>query len=149
MTAKRIVLVGHCGPDGFALRNAMQSFAPGAVVESVSDDDATSKAAMVSDLLVVNRLLDGDFDASSGVALIRELALRGVASRHACCLSATSVRPRKKQRSRARCRDSGSGISTQRAHVERCATHWVWIEECDPELPNGETSPRCIQSRDA
>lgn len=81
MAAKRIVLVGHCGPDGFALRNAMQSFAPGAVVETVSDDDSAFKAALVSDLLVVNRLLDGDFEAPNGVALIRQLALRGVAAR--------------------------------------------------------------------
>lgn len=81
MGAKRIVLVGHCGPDSFALRSAMQSFVPGAVVESADDDDAAYKASLASDLLVINRLLDGDFSAASGVELIRELGLRGVASR--------------------------------------------------------------------
>jgi two-component system chemotaxis response regulator CheY len=81
MSAKRIVLVGHCGPDGFALKSALQSFAPGAVVESVGDEEAASRAALASDLLVVNRLLDGEFDVPSGVELIRQLALRGVAAR--------------------------------------------------------------------
>jgi hypothetical protein len=81
MAAKRIVLVGHCGPDAFAIRNAMQSFAPGAIVESVSDEEAAHKASMASDLLVVNRLLDGDFTSASGVELIRDIALRGVGAR--------------------------------------------------------------------
>lgn len=81
MAAKRIVLVGHCGPDAFAIRSAMQSFAPGAIVESVSDDESAFTAALASDLLVVNRLLDGEFEVPSGVELIRQLGLRGVAAR--------------------------------------------------------------------
>ncbi len=81
MAAKRIVLVGHCGPDAFALRNAMQSIAPGAIVEAVSDEEAAYRAAMASDLLVINRLLDGDFSNPSGIELIRDIALRGIAAR--------------------------------------------------------------------
>lgn len=81
MAAKRIVLVGHCGPDSFAIRSAMQSFAPGAVVESARDEEAAFRAALASDLLVINRLLDGEFEAPSGVELIRQMALRGVAAR--------------------------------------------------------------------
>lgn len=81
MGAKRIVLVGHCGPDAFAIRNAMQSFAPGAIVESVSEEEGAHRAALSSDLLIVNRLLDGEFASPSGVELIRDIALRGVAAR--------------------------------------------------------------------
>lgn len=59
----------------------MQSFAPGAVVESVADEESAFRAALASDLLVINRLLDGEFEAPGGVELIRQLGLRGVAAR--------------------------------------------------------------------
>lgn len=81
MPAKRIVLVGHCGPDSFALRSAMQSFVPGAVVESADSQEEAEAAAVSSDLLVINRVLDGDFATPSGVELIRTLALQGVGAR--------------------------------------------------------------------
>jgi len=81
MAAKRIVLVGHCGPDAFALRSAMQSIAPGAIVENATDEEGAYRAAIASDLLVVNRLLDGEFTSPSGIELIRDLSLRGVGAR--------------------------------------------------------------------
>ena len=81
MAAKRIVLVGHCGPDAFALRSAMQSIAPGAIVETATDEEGAYRAAIASDLLVVNRLLDGEFTSPSGIELIRDLSLRGVGAR--------------------------------------------------------------------
>jgi hypothetical protein len=73
-TPRRIVLVGHCGPDFFALRSAMASMLPGVVVERANDDAGTQLAAKEADLLLINRALDGDFAAGDGVALIRSLA---------------------------------------------------------------------------
>jgi hypothetical protein len=70
---KRIVLVGHCGFDGASLRRAVGKAAPDREVtaaNSQKDLDAVSDAAS---LLLVNRVLDGGFDAGSGVELIREV----------------------------------------------------------------------------
>src|SRR6267142_2034982 len=72
--AKRIVLVGHCGPDSYALRSAVSRMAPGAAVVFAGDDAALEKELSGADLLLVNRMLDGDYALASGVDLIRSLA---------------------------------------------------------------------------
>lgn len=77
-TAKRIVLVGHCGPDSYALKSAVANAIPGAVVGFANDLDSLEKVAKEADLLLINRVLDGHFDTGNGVDLIRELSARGV-----------------------------------------------------------------------
>lgn len=74
---QRIALVGHCGPDSYAIRGAVQAMVPGAEVRFVNDGAAAEQAAAAGDVLLVNRVLDGDFETSSGLELIRALAPRG------------------------------------------------------------------------
>jgi len=74
---KRVVLVGHCGPDSYALRSAVSSAAPGVEVVFANDDAELEKIAQGSSLLLVNRVLDGDFAEESGMALIGRLAANG------------------------------------------------------------------------
>lgn len=68
-----IALVGHCGPDSFALQSSIMGFVPGSVIHKLnSTDDLTAKMKQLS-LLVVNRVLDGQFGSDSGIELIRNL----------------------------------------------------------------------------
>lgn len=71
---KRVVLVGHCGPDSFALRSAIRSALPGAEVEFANDPEALETELGRADLLLVNRVLDGRFPTHGGIELIQNLA---------------------------------------------------------------------------
>lgn len=71
-TGKRVVLVGHCRPDAAHLKTVVERAVPGAVVEAVNDEADIDAAG--SDLLLVNRVLEGRFGAGSGVELIRRMA---------------------------------------------------------------------------
>jgi hypothetical protein len=68
-----VLLVGHCSPDAFALRSAVGSAVPRAAIVFANDQETLAKHAPGARLLLINRVLDGDFDAQDGVALIREL----------------------------------------------------------------------------
>lgn len=72
--SKVIVLVGHCGPDAFALQSAIRGFVPGADVRRINDGGELAGMMGEVDLLVVNRVLDGRFDTESGIEMIRGLA---------------------------------------------------------------------------
>jgi two-component system, chemotaxis family, chemotaxis protein CheY len=74
---KTVALVGHCGPDMFALRSAIRSALPGAQVVSVQDEKML--AATGADLVLVNRVLDGRFEDESGLKLIERLGGAGPA----------------------------------------------------------------------
>lgn len=67
------VLVGHCGPDFQMLKAAISRAVPGAVIHRADDDAAVQAHAGCGAILLVNRVLDGGFDESDGVALIRRL----------------------------------------------------------------------------
>jgi hypothetical protein len=69
-----VLLVGHCGPDSYALRSAVGRVVPGAQVEFVNDQRALDKKLAAADLVLVNRVLDGPFAARGGVELIALLA---------------------------------------------------------------------------
>ena len=71
---QRIVLVGHCGADGAALRRAAASALPEAEVAMVNDEASLTDHTGPGALLLVNRVLDGRFEAETGVALIERLA---------------------------------------------------------------------------
>jgi hypothetical protein len=73
-----IVLVGHCGADGFLLRNAVTRAVPEARIERVDDQDSLAAHLQSDRLLLINRVLGGDFDEESGIELIRRL--RGAAN---------------------------------------------------------------------
>jgi ActR/RegA family two-component response regulator len=72
--SKKVVLVGHCGPDSSFLRIAVSRAARDAQVLAV--DDGTSLQRVLNDgadLLLFNRTLDFGFDDDEGVAVIRKL----------------------------------------------------------------------------
>lgn len=72
-----IVLVGHCGPDTFALTRFVRDAAPDARIECAASDRELEKRLDEAQLLLINRELNGHFRKALGVELIRELRLRG------------------------------------------------------------------------
>jgi len=71
---KKIVLVGHCGPDSSYLRMAVMSADKGVQVLMADDmQELTSLLNAGVDLLLLNRELSWGFDDKEGVDLIREL----------------------------------------------------------------------------
>jgi len=77
---KKVVLVGHCGPDSSYLRMSVQRAVTDVVV-SMADDDK-DLATLISggvDLLLVNRTLDYGFTSEGGAELIKHLRLENPA----------------------------------------------------------------------
>ncbi len=72
----RVILVGHCRPDQFMLKSAIESLVTGAAVVSVNDA-ASVDAQGTGGLFLVNRVLDGDFASTDGIALVERLAAGG------------------------------------------------------------------------
>ncbi len=72
-TEVHIALVGHCGPDAFALQSSVMGFVPGAVMHRLNSMDELAAMMDKLSLLLVNRVLDGSFDSDSGIELIRGL----------------------------------------------------------------------------
>lgn len=70
------VLVGHCGPDNHLLKAAVERAVRGAPVVFVNDEAALEKHLGNGAVLLVNRVLDGDFEIDSGIELIRSLMMR-------------------------------------------------------------------------
>jgi hypothetical protein len=73
---ERILLVGHCGFDASALARAVSRVAGDVPVSQVGTQRQLDEQADGSTLLLINRILDGRFDARGGVALIEQLASR-------------------------------------------------------------------------
>jgi len=72
--SKRIVLVGHCGPDSAYLRSAVKSAAKDATIISADDKHALEKVlAEKPELLLLNRELGYGYDQNLGVELIQAL----------------------------------------------------------------------------
>lgn len=71
---KAVHLVGHCGPDTFMLTNAIRRALPGVSIESANTSDDVASAIESTSLLLVNRVLDGQFESESGIELIRTLS---------------------------------------------------------------------------
>jgi hypothetical protein len=71
---KRIALVGHCGPDSSYLVMAARRAAPEAAVERVDDEQALKAFVEAGGcVLLVNRVLDGEFADQNGIELIRRV----------------------------------------------------------------------------
>jgi two-component system, chemotaxis family, chemotaxis protein CheY len=72
--AKKIVLVGHCGPDATYLRIAVRSALGEATISSADDRAALDRAIDAGvDLILFNRELDYGFEPATGVDMIRLL----------------------------------------------------------------------------
>ena len=76
-----IALVGHCGPDMYMLRSAVRQALPDFEIVSINDEETLRGQTGSDSLLLVNRVLDGDFSTSSGIALMTHLASKGEAPR--------------------------------------------------------------------
>ncbi len=72
----KVLLVGHCGFDASSLRSTVESAAKGVPVVPVHRDDELDEHADGEALLLINRVLDGRFDAAGGIELIEQLAQR-------------------------------------------------------------------------
>ena len=70
---KKVLLIGHCGPDSSYLRLAVRSAVPEAEVTATCDAEGLDRHLQGMDLVLVNRVLDGLFDEENGIALIRRL----------------------------------------------------------------------------
>lgn len=68
---KKVHLVGHCLPDSSYLTMAVRAVAPDSAIARVNDEASLSAALQDGpDLLLINRQLDGEFAAFSGIDLI-------------------------------------------------------------------------------
>ena len=66
-----MILVGHCSPDSSYLWIAIRAIKPDAIVERAMDD--TSLLAYLqkgASLLLINRLLDGEYENYDGIELL-------------------------------------------------------------------------------
>jgi len=72
--SRTVVLVGHCGPDMFMLKSAVGRVVSDAPIETINDRTALAPHLNGENVLLVNRVLDGDFDGVSGIELIRSAA---------------------------------------------------------------------------
>ncbi len=68
-----IALVGHCGPDAFALQSAVMGAIPDATLHRLNSYAELRTRTHELTLLLVNRVLDGIFENNSGIELIAEL----------------------------------------------------------------------------
>lgn len=76
-TTPQILLVGHCVPDSFSLSRLVKDASPQAKTERVNSDKALQAHLNGAALLLVNRVLDGRFEAGDGIELIRRLRADG------------------------------------------------------------------------
>lgn len=72
----RVILVGHCGADSGMLRGVVAAALADVPVVMCNDDRSLESQATGGTLLLVNRVLDGDFRAGGGIDLIRAMANR-------------------------------------------------------------------------
>jgi DNA-binding NarL/FixJ family response regulator len=72
--SKKVLLVGHCGPDTSYLRMALRRADPKATILA-AEDNAHLKRALADgvDLILVNRVLDYGFPQNGGVELMAAL----------------------------------------------------------------------------
>lgn len=69
-----VVLVGHCGFDSGPLGRLAQAIAPDAQVVGINKHDRLAAVAHPQALWLVNRALDGRFNAADGIDLIQQHA---------------------------------------------------------------------------
>jgi DNA-binding NarL/FixJ family response regulator len=76
-SSKKVLLVGHCGPDSSYLRIAVRSALGDASISSASDRAGLDRAIQDGvDLILFNRELDYGFEPATGVEMIRLLKTR-------------------------------------------------------------------------
>jgi CheY-like chemotaxis protein len=71
-----VTLVGHCGFDAGSLVQLVRDTLPGANVAEAHSDVQLAQAVGPSHVLLINRVLDGSFNAGDGIELIGQLRKR-------------------------------------------------------------------------
>jgi DNA-binding NarL/FixJ family response regulator len=72
--AKKIILVGHCGPDSSYLRMAVSGASKDVAIAHAHDDASLDKLIDDgADLVLLNRQLEYGFSTEEGVAMIERL----------------------------------------------------------------------------
>jgi hypothetical protein len=74
---KKIVLVGHCVPDSFMLKGVIERAITGAAVVRANTDAELERESAGAALLVVNRVLDGEFADTAGLSVVKAAVARG------------------------------------------------------------------------
>lgn len=69
-----VVLVGHCGPDAWALKSAVRSALGTVEFRDIGEHKMLAEAMEGAHLVLINRVLGGGFHVESGIELIRSLA---------------------------------------------------------------------------
>ncbi|MEM9417853.1 MAG: hypothetical protein AAGA25_02205 [Planctomycetota bacterium] len=69
-----VALVGHCGFDSSSLTRLAKSALPDVKVVMVNNQKALDEVAHGQSLLLINRVLDGRFDAGTSLAMIEHFA---------------------------------------------------------------------------
>ncbi len=72
-TNTAIALVGHCGPDSWMLKSMVQRTLPDATILMINSAAELTEATPTLRVLLINRILDGDFPSESGLDLINSL----------------------------------------------------------------------------
>ena len=72
--SRTFVLVGHCSPDTAMLTAAVQRILPGAPIERVTAAGELDAYLTAMHVLLINRVLDGEFASESGIELIESVA---------------------------------------------------------------------------
>lgn len=71
---KRVVLVGHCGPDSSYLRAVLSSVDRGVEISAVDDEQSlTAALENGADLVLFNRMLDYGFEEAEGVKVLARI----------------------------------------------------------------------------
>ena len=73
----KVLIVGHCGADTSSLTWLVGQVAPKAPAYYVGSDSALKKHIDGSALVLINRVLEGSFEADDGLGLIRQLKQQG------------------------------------------------------------------------
>lgn len=73
-SAATVLLVGHCGPDSWMLKAMVQRTLRNAQIKNAHSLEQIEREMDDRPVLLINRVLDGDFGVSNGVDLIRELS---------------------------------------------------------------------------
>lgn len=96
-TPIRVALIGHCVPDSGMLKTVVSRIFPACEVVRVNDEQTALDEVARSDLLLVNRQMDGDFPGVSGagIELIRELL--GVPGRKAALMLVSNFEDAQKE----------------------------------------------------
>jgi len=69
-----VLLVGHCFPDAMMLKSAVKRVIKGVNFEKAHSVGDLEKHLPGSSVALVNRVLDGSFESTDGIGLIRQFA---------------------------------------------------------------------------